>query len=203
MRSRIGTVAALLSMLLLFLAGSDLWAGERDHEDGFFLRLSGGGGGAGTSVDVLGSNFEMSGASGDINLAIGAIVAPNLALHGTVFGWLVSDPDVKFAGASGSANADLGFNAIGGGLTYYFMPVNIYLSGSLGVGNLTVDSGSVSAKSEAGLGMDFTAGKEWWVSSKWALGVAGGFNYHSIADKDLDHNWSGTSFALRFTATMN
>jgi len=36
----------------------------------------------------------------------------------------------------------------------------------------------------------------------WGLGVAGAFGYHNVADGDVNENWSGTSFVLRFTATM-
>lgn len=60
-----------------------------------------------------------------------------------------------------------------------------------------------NVESNSGLALDFTVGKEWWVGGNWGLGLAGCFGYHSIPDGGVDANWSGTSFGLRFSATMN
>jgi hypothetical protein len=87
-------------------------------------------------------------------------------------------------------------------VTYYFMPVNLYLSGSAGFGSLEFD-GNISGETDMGLALDLTVGKEWWVGDNWGLGVAGGFGYHSLPEEGLDENWSGTSFVVRFTATLN
>ena len=93
--------------------------------------------------------------------------------------------------------------AFGAGLTYYFMPVNIYISGSAGAGKLSLDSPSGDSESDQGLVGELTVGKEWWVGGGWGLGLSGSFGFHSIPDGDIDENWSGTSVALRFSATMN
>lgn len=118
----------------------------------------------------------------------------------------MSDPTFKVDGEDiGNANVDLSLGALGAGITYYIMPANVYLSGSVGVGNLTADvqGSSASIDSGNGLVLDATLGKEWWVGSKWGLGVAGAFGYHTISDEETDDNLSGPSFAVRFTATMN
>jgi hypothetical protein len=199
-----------LVMILVFCVPQVL-AGPHDHADGFFLRLSGGGGFASSSVNVPpGYLFNSSeqeltfdGGSGDLNLAIGAVVSPNLAVHGTIWGWFLSNPDVSFGRLSGSISADLNLNAFGGGLTYYFMPANIYLSGSIGGGVLSINDNNLSGESDLGIVVDLTLGKEWWVGDKWALGVALGGGFYSIPDGDIDENWTGGSLAIRFSATMN
>lgn len=207
MKAQIRVYAILVTILLLFvLSPLSAWSGPRDHNDGFFLRLSGGGGSAKTSICLLDEDFELSGTSGDVNLAVGAIVSPNLALHGTIWGWTVSDPDFSWGSLElENLPADLSLSAVGGGLTYYFMPVNMYLSGSVGMGILSVDAPGGSGETDGGLTFDVTLGKEWWVGNRWGLGVAGGFSYHSIPEPepDIDENWSGTSFGVRFSATMN
>jgi hypothetical protein len=193
----------VLTLALLVVAAGASWAGDRDHEDGFFLRLSGGGGTGNSELSSGGETLKLSGTTADLNFAIGAIVTPNLALHGTIFGWLISDPTVEMNGDSGTATGtDLDLSAYGAGVTYYLMPANVYFSGSLGFGSLST-SGVVSGNTDAGPVLDLTIGKEWWVSNGWALGIAGGFSYHSLPEPGVDDNWSGTSFALRFTATMN
>jgi hypothetical protein len=132
------------------------------------------------------------------------MVSPNLAIHATMWGWLVSDPDVTVAGFTGStSNVDLSMGAFGAGITYYFMPVNIYLSGSFGVASLTLDVPGYSFETDAGFAADFTAGKEWWVGNSWGLGVALTGGFHNIPDPSLPENLTGGRFGVRFTATLN
>jgi hypothetical protein len=179
-------------------------AGSPRTHDGLFLHLSAGGGTASTELDVQGLKTKMDGATGDINFSIGGVVAKNLALHGTVFGWLVSDPDVSVDSlGSGTAQGDLDLTGYGAGLTYYFMPANIFVSGSLGTGKLSIDTPAGTAESDNGIVGEISVGKEWWLGGSWGLGLSGSFGFHSIPDGDIDENWTGNSFALRLSATMN
>ena len=196
------SIAVVIAVVAMCATAAAAPNGPRDHAGGFFLRLSAGGGAARTSIEEAGSELEVSGSSGDLHVAIGAMVAPNLAIHGTIFGWLLSDPDVKLDGMSGSLSGDLDMTAFGGGVTYYFMPVNLYVSGSLGAGSLS-GSGDIDGETDTGLALDVTAGKEWWVGDGWGLGAAAAFEYQSFPDGDIDGNWSGPAFAVRFSATMN
>lgn len=201
-RFRVLACIAVAAIGVLCLTSSSL-AGDRDHTNGFFLRLSAGVGVASTEFDATDIDFKLDGPAGDVNFAIGAIVAPNLALHGTLFGWAITDPDGEFNGVEGSLNGDLTMGAIGAGVTYYIMPANVYLSGSVGFGTLSFDEGDIRVESDAGPAVDITVGKEWWVGRNWGLGVAGGVGFHSVPDGDLDENWTGASFTVRFSATMN
>jgi len=183
--------------------------GEPRTHDGFFLRLSAGGGHASSTLSPEGGEIELSGPAGDINIAVGGVVAPNLAIHGTLWGWSVSDPDADitvsgFGSGSGSLSGTFTMSAIGVGVTSYIMPANLYVSGSVGVARLNLDlDGLGDGNSDTGFALDVTLGKEWWVGNNWGLGVAGDFTYHSIPDPDVSENWSGPGFGIRFTATMN
>jgi hypothetical protein len=188
--------------LLLTVPGV-CWGGARDHDDGFFLRLSSGVGHAGSEISWDSHSMKVSGIGGDANIAIGGIIAPDLAVHGTLNGWFLSDPEVELDNSTGDLPGDFYLSAFGGGVTYYLMPANVYLSASVGVGMLTVDVGNVSVETDMGPVVDVTIGKEWWVGDEWGLGVAGTVGYHSIADPDVDENWSGISVGLRFSATYN
>lgn len=186
------------------LAGELAHAGEPRTHDGFFLRLSAGGGRASTSIDVAGLETELSGRSGDLNIAVGGVIAPNLALHGTLFGWGVYGPDVEFLG--GTEEDDDGWIALsawGGGLTYYFMPVNLYLSGSLGLGSLAFETDDFDTDSDSGLVGELSLGKEWWVGGSWGLGIAGSYGFHSVPHGSVDEDWNGSSWSVRFSATLN
>jgi hypothetical protein len=194
----------LLVALLLAASCSLALAGDRDHEDGVFLRLSAGGGSANTSISDGVDEIELSGSIGDLNIAIGGMVAPNLALHGTLFGWSASSPGVKVNGVDlGDLPGDVTAAAIGVGLTYYFMPANFYLSGSVGSGRMELDMGGFNGETDRGLMIDLTLGKEWWVGDSWGLGIAAGLQHLSLGEPGTSEKWSGNSFALRFTATMN
>lgn len=191
-------------MLAALLAAGAAVAGPHDHQDGLFLRLSTGGGVASSSVTDSQGQWKISGAAVDLNLAIGAMVSPNLALHGTLYGWSTRDPDLEFEAIKvGEAAGDVAAAGLGVGLTYYFMPTNLYLSGSVGVGQLSLDDHSVTEGTDTGVLLDLTVGKEWWVGDNWGLGVAGGLTYHSFNDPDLEESWSGTSFCIRFSASRN
>ncbi len=196
--------ALVLGLGVTVLAGPTAAGQPRTH-DGFFLRLSAGAGGAKTSEDFSNSSLEVSGAAGDVNFAIGGMISPNFAIHGTLFGWSLTDPEVKLTGyGSGTLNGDLSMSAVGAGFTYYFMPANLYISPSVGVGTLTLDiDGLDDVESDPGLAMDFTIGKEWWVGNSWGLGVAGAVGYHSIEDNDTHEKFAGSNVAIRFTATYN
>lgn len=198
-------VGALLVAGILTAQTADAGGGPRDHDGGFFLRLSAGGGMATTGLDEANGTSRMDGSTGDINLAIGGVITPNLAIHGTLFGWLVSDPKAEFPGTGSGTleNVDLSLSAIGAGITYYLMPANIYFSGSIGAGELTIDVKGLSISTDTGLAADLTIGKEWWVGDNWGLGVAGGFGFHMISDGGSPEDWKGTSFGIRFSATRN
>lgn len=207
MSRKVLLLAIFLPFTLLCLqVPSALAGGEAHTHDGFFLRLAAGAGSGRNKIEAGGGKLEISGTSGDADIAIGGVVSPNLAIHGTLFGWSVSDPDVTISGVSGSGTAKgtATVSAVGAGATYYFMPVNVYLSGSAGFGTFVFDPDSGSkAETDGGLALAFTAGKEWWVGNSWGLGAAVGYIFSSLPDKGVSENWSGNAFSVRFTATLN
>jgi hypothetical protein len=198
----------IVAVAILFAGASPAVCAERDHEEGFFLRLGVGGGPAGSEIKVGSEKIKLDGTGVDLEVAIGGIIVPNLAVHGTIFGWLITDPDaeIDLSGippASGTLDGDFSLNSVGVGLTYYVMPINLYLTGTLGFGQLSLDLGSISGDSDTGFSMEAAVGKEWFVSNRWGIGVAVGIIYHSFSDPGVDENWSGISIPIRFSATFN
>ncbi len=194
---------ALLALTIATVVPSAAIAGPQDHADGFFLRLATGMGGVRSSIDTEDGEMKITGVAGDLNVAIGAVIRPDLAVHGTLYGWYASEPDVEQGELSGELDGDVTASGIGAGLTYYLMPANVYLSASVGVGSMEVDFGNMKAETDSGLLLDLSVGKEWWVGEKWGLGAGLGLQYHSFPDGDIDENWSGLTYCLRFSATMN
>lgn len=201
--------SGIAALLLASFAAPALAGGEVRTHDGFFLRLSTGLAYARTEISSGGATASAKGGASDVNIAVGGMVGTDFALHGTLWGWTMSDPDGEISGGgtstSGTINGTITMGAIGVGGTYYFMPANVYLSYSMGLGSLN-GSGDADGKTKPGLALDGTLGKEWWVGDQWGLGVAGGVTYHNSKDDTifgLDESWSGPSFSVRFSATYN
>lgn len=201
----------LVSLILLpvHLQAQALPPGARTH-DGFFLRfLAGGGPGQMVVHDVMGSDLRYtSTAGGAFHFQIGGAVRENLILFGDVGGFALTDPDVEFGGASQPGqNVDVTASGLGGGLCYYFMPANIYLSGSVLASRNSMTFQSETGESEAGPSFLVAAGKEWWVGNRWGLGVALMLELGSTRDqRDTTGEQSRMTtrmFGVAFSATLN
>ena len=133
--------------------------------DGFFLNMAFGVGGQ--SFDYKGTDgdfsIEAGGGSSELNFKIGGRVAENLMLHATFLGVRVAGLDVTYRGVNVFyKNSVEQMNLYGIGVTYY-MPMNIFVSSSLGAVAFVVDKaneGKVDASSDKGFGFQFSVGKE-------------------------------------------
>jgi hypothetical protein len=170
--------------------------------DGFYLRLHLGG----SYLRVSDGNNTLSGPGASLGVALGGVVAPNLIIYGTFYGVSVSDPTLDVSGGgSGTLNGlSLTMIGFGGGLAYY-LPNNVYISGTLATTQFSLsetDNNNNSADSKWGFGVQGLVGKEWWVSQDWGIGVAGEVLASSMKD-ETDESWTGLSFGLLFSATYN
>jgi hypothetical protein len=202
---RIGFQFMVASCLLL--SSSAGFASSPQTHDGFLLRLSAGPGYASSEIDIGSATYKYSGSGADLNLAIGAIVSDNLAIHATLGGWSIVEPDVELSAGNLSLDGQLddatfGLSTFGVGVTSYFAE-NFYFSGSLGFAVISIDDGSERGQTDEGLGVDLTLGKEWWVSDGWGLGLAGGLGLHSVPTENTDESFQGGSLTVRFSATYN
>jgi hypothetical protein len=167
--------------------------------DGLFIRLTAGPGlavfsGTGHLVTADGQSYkihinESTQAGGSFSM--GSAIGENLILHGDLWLSVVSTEQGSY-----QPYKEFGTVVIGVGLTYYWMPHNFYLTGSLGMASSFLvmrdhlaDLSDEDRTSEAihGAGLSVTAGKEWWVSDNWAVGVAMQveFTYAEGEDNDL------------------
>lgn len=205
MKAFVMTMTAV-ALLAGAAAGPVLANEPKQHDGGFFLRLSAGVGSAQTKWDDLDDDeSKLSGMSGDANFAVGANIGGKLAVHGTFWGFTMVDPELKVADQEVELDdTTYGVNAFGVGLTYY-TDSNFYVSPSVGLATASLEFDNVTVESDTGFAIDLTIGKEWWVSDKWGLGVAAGFGFHAIPlDEDVaEEDATGNSFALRFSATFN
>lgn len=91
---------------------------------------------------------------------------------------------------------------IGPEVTYYFMPANVYVFATLGFTSLAIiPLGQNSASGHGGFGGRIGAGKEWWVSRRWGLGLVG----HATESWNSVNGvtYSTWSLGAAFSATYN
>ncbi len=179
-----------------------------ETHDGFFLRLGLGFGWAFWGDDLNMDSIEVTGFALGIDIAIGAVITENLALHLSLFGSTVAEPEVSVDGEDRGTreNATLNGSGIGIGLTYFIMPANVYFSGAIGLGGarLTFNSGTtdeINIDTDTGYALEAMVGKEWWVSPQWGMGLAFQLVYVSVPD--VDRRLMGTGAHVLFSVTYN
>jgi hypothetical protein len=186
-------------------------SGVQKH-DGFMLRVAFGVGGAYTKRTPKNedeSDLNVSGMSGSFSIDIGASPVENLVLHGRISNMVMIRPIVSLDGKKKAETADIVlFSAalIGPAMTYYFMPINLYLTGAIGLSRLSVAYEREENEEEwtrdyaQGIALNIDVGKEWWISNNWGFGLAGRLWYTRVSAKsDVGRNFIGG--AVLFSAT--
>ena len=160
-------------------------------------------------------NLDMSGQGAVMDLKIGGAIRENLILHATLISNFMSGPTIVTSrnGSLTSAKAPKSFtisdDMYGVGLTYYVMPSNYLVSGSIGIGTFTMlDSGqdNTSISTQGGFAMQLKLGKEWWVSKNWGLGVGLTYSKTNVTNEpsngELEH-LNSNQFGILFNTTFN
>ena len=175
---------------------------------GFFLSMGLGPAFGKIISDMGGEQVDMSGTGAQFDLKIGGAIKENLILHATIISTSLNGPTVKSSyGMTGKTTNNLSISEnmiIGGGLTYYVMPSNLFLSGTLGLGNYTlsdIDS-NVNGSTDNGVSIQLKVGKEWWVSKKWGLGIAFTYGKTFVNNAGVE-KLNSNRFGILFNATLN
>jgi hypothetical protein len=186
-------------------AGGVARAEEKRTHDGFYLHLDLGGGGFSSKAEEGGNSAEFSGGAGQFSVAVGYNVVPNLALAGHLWGVSADDPDFELNGVKvGTDDVRVRVGGVGVNLTYYFMPVNIYLSATPTITVASLKVGAAEFETDSGFGIRLAAGKEWWVSDSWGIGLNLQYAYSSNDEKGLDPaTWKTNWFGVAFSATYD
>jgi hypothetical protein len=193
-------IAAALALAAFPAQAQESASGVHTH-DGFYLNLDLGLGYEQTKIDTD-PEITFSGLAGQFSVAAGAALTPNFVLAGRLWGVSVFEPDVEVEGlGSGTAeDVTLSLNGIGVDLTYYFQPVNVYVTVTPSLVRATLDDGNSSGSSDYGFGARFAVGKEWWVSDNWGIGLNAQAAFASPEDEGvkLPSAWFGVGFSATF-----
>ncbi len=186
--------------------------GAHEH-DGLFLRMTVGAGAGGyqgtgqvSTQDGLVLDPADNESQAGMSVSVGGRIANNLLLHGDLWFNDYGEKTQEFV------TRHVGTVNIGGGVTYYWMPSNYYISGAIGLSigimrfpdqwdDYNDREDSVAA---GGLGLSLLFGKEWWVSANWALGVACQATYSYTENKeDADLILRAGGVKILFSSTFN
>ena len=178
-----------------------------ETHDGFYFKLNFGSGS--TVIETVEEpSSSIEGASGAFGLSLGYMVVQDLGLYVLLSGNSILGPTFRDADGSTSTADDkveVGVGGLGIGAVYYFMPVNMYVAGSLISDSMTfrVDGENYDTET-TGLGMELVVGKEWWVSDEWGLGIAASLRASALeSSSELATEWSAASFNVLLSATYN
>jgi len=208
MRTRLSFIPVLLFISILYPSWLPAQEGSdgRTHEK-FFLRFLAGMGAGNIALDFPESDMVFSAAGGLFHFQIGSEIAENLTLFGDLGGFTLTEPTVEWQGLSNTAeNADISSFGVGAGLSYYFMPADIYLSGSFLLSQVILEGENIEAEGKMGPCVFLCVGKEWWVGKKWGLGIAGFFENAWSKDQPDNEGYEAPInsgiFGVAFSATL-
>ncbi len=173
---------------------------------GLHVGLDLGVGGMKSSASDAGTDVELSGTAVQFSATLGGAIVPNFILGGQIWGATVSSPDVTINGTSFGSLSDSSLSMTGFGLnlTYYFMPINMYVSATPSVAKLTVKSGGTSYDTKSGFALRLALGKEWLVSDHWGIGLNVQFAHSSNEDQGTNPpTWGTNWFGVAFSAAYN
>jgi hypothetical protein len=158
------------------------------HHRGVFIRPDLGFGYVSANASPGGTDLCIAGAAASLGIAAGGAIARNqiLAIH--FWDFVASNPNVTTGALkSASANSAFALFAIGPEYTFYSAS-NYYLSVSPALTRIDYLSNGSAGGSNWGYGLRASAGKEWWASENWGLGVAAQFSLSVNQDSGKNYN---------------
>ena len=187
---------------------------EVKKHDGFLIRLALGFGYAtsSTSADVGSGKQDLAVKGGAmlVSVALGGAVVENMIIQGEIFGGNLFSTAISIdnKNVDTSSKTSESIFGIGPGLTYYIMPINVYLSASLGIGSLEMEFKGTKFETKTGIATNLKIGKEWWLSNNWGLGLGGQFYFFSVPARSSEETrkkvvWSTLGGGVVFSATKN
>jgi len=202
----------LLSFMIPFFMATAVEKGPHEH-DGLYFRFMMGAGYAQTSSTNKVNKFQNQEISHFGEFQFGGTILKNTILSVNFPVYFIPLPGGlslpnSMTGTGAASGVESYIAAMGVGVTHYFMPVNIFISSSFYYSMTGVEYPGVSGdkNNTKGFAVGFSAGKEWWVSKEWGLGVA--LNFYYSRQNDLTKGLDITpldvfSVNIAFTATYN
>lgn len=191
----------LIVFAIVAMYGYTAFAQERTHK-GFYLSMALGPAFGTIDAETSLGNLDISGTGIGFDMQIGAALRENLILHGTIGLKSIYGPAINDVEINDEYSIDEFIMGIG--MTHYFSN-NFFITGNVGAGNFSFSDDNTSISTDDGFSFQLKAGKEWWVSARWGLGVVLEYGTTSLTDTSGgEHDkWNSNRFSVRFIATLN
>lgn len=142
-----------------------------------------------------------------LDLRIGYAINPHVTLTGDIISRVISGPRIS-GGLNTAApdNVSVGDVTYGAGATYYFMPLDLFIGGTIGVGVFNVQDAktNTSVRSNGGWSGQLRVGKLWWLGRKLQAGLSASGSHtqaRTVKDgitEDLTGQWGMVSAMVQF-----
>jgi hypothetical protein len=184
---RANLVGAVIAALAVLSLSSTAAAAEPRTHEGFQFR---GTVGLGYISDAESSNATLHGGAGTLEVYLGGMPIPGLAIGGFLSGEEAIGPSVSVNGLTASSNdTTLTLLQIGPYIDYYSNPhKGFHIMGTIGFARLTAryDDGNFNASDSGdGFALGGGIGYDWWVGREWTVGILGRFTFAST-ERTLD-----------------
>jgi len=147
---------------------------------------------------------EVTGGAAAVVLSLGKFLNEQLVVYGELIGDVITGPDFKSRGMTYSGDEELSasLTGIGVGIGYYLIPNSVFAGMSLSMATLSIEHQGLGweGATNPGIGVAFQIGKDFQISRKVMLGVAGHGFLATMKDRDGGPQW--TSTALGITAAI-
>ncbi len=177
---------------------------ERDHT-GFFFNVHLGGGYTHLKSNFMSDSMTVEGTGAAFGLVFGGVIAPNLVLHGEVTGTTATNPEITYNGTT-VATEDVSAVVVGfgPGITYYFMPSNVYIGASVLASTASINAdGETLGETDTGLGAILRVGKEIVIGENTGINIGAQYQGARLSEKDVNIQWTAHSFNVTVGLTYN
>jgi hypothetical protein len=168
----------------------------------------------GETFDGSDSDYDYAGGGVLWAVDVGAGITDELTIQARLGQTLIFGPQLKVDGEEQELDEGRNVSAtlFGAGLTYHFMPINMYVTAIGGLSELRITDGQNPEEYDPddptlGFGLNLDVGKEWWVVPQTGIGVAGRFVWATggaetaIDNRDVKSDRNLIAFGVLFSVT--
>jgi hypothetical protein len=201
MRTRSICLIAAWIALLPGLAGAQEGPGAQERtspRSGFWLRGNVGYGYARYSSDQA----ELSGEAVLLSISLGKFFGDNVVGFVDVVGSTIIAPTLKRGGVTyvGGPATEERVVGIGIGGGYYVVPSSVFIGGSLSMATESyAEAGETMTETDPGPALSLILGKDFVISNRWTLGVAGHGLFATMTEKVQPVRWTTAAGGVSFT----
>jgi len=148
---------------------------------------------------------EVTGGAAAVVLSLGKFINEQFVVYGELIGDVITGPDFKSKGKtySGDEEISASLTGIGIGIGYYIVPNSVFAGLSLSMATLSIEHQGLGweGATNPGIGAAFQIGKDFRISRKVMLGIAGHGFLAAMKDRDDGPRWTATALGITATVT--